>query len=144
MDEVYLTEMELACIRNIQQVLKSGEKRESIDFVIRFFDMFEKRGALADGISMYEFAIINAIFELGNLEEYQFAIKLAKKVLCEDLHCKRIWGIDAYLYEIAWNESEQMGKKERMTETLKQCLLLSHFCKRTFYEEFYHGKMDHV
>lgn len=144
MDEVYLTEMELACIRNIQQVLKSGEKRISIDFVIRFFDIFEKKGALSDGISMYEFAIINAIFELGNLKEYKFAVELAKKVLSEDLHCRRIWGIDAYLYELAWNESEQTGKKEKMTGTLKQCLLLSHFCKRTFYEGFYHEKMNHV
>lgn len=150
MDEVYLTEMELTCIRKIQQMLKNGEKRENINFVLRFFEIFEKKDILSNGISMYEFAITNAICEFGNLEEYQFAIKLAQKVLCEDLHCRRIWGIDAYLYEIAWNESEQRlqgeqtGKKEKMTVTLKQCLLLSHFCKRTFYEEFYCKKADHV
>lgn len=144
MDEVYLTEMELTCIRNIQQVLKSGEKRKSIDFVLRFFDMFEEKDALTEGITMYEFAINNAICEFGNLKEYQMAIKLAQKVLCEDLHCRRIWGIDAYLYEIAWNESEQTRKKEKMTGTLKQCLLLSHFCKRKFYEKIYYEKMDHV
>lgn len=147
MNEVFLTEMELACIRKIQQVIKSEEKMESIDFVLRFFDMFERNNALSEGISMYEFAIINVICELGNLEEYQLSTKLAKKVLREDLRCRRIWGIEGYLYEIAWNEREQLVKSgqtvEKMTGALKQCLTLSHFCKRTFYEEFYHKKLDH-
>ncbi|MDE7200533.1 MAG: helix-turn-helix transcriptional regulator [Lachnospiraceae bacterium] len=148
-EEVYLTEMELACIRKIQQVMKGEEKRESIDFVLRFFEMYERKNALADSISMYEFAIINAICELGNLQEYQLSTKLAKKVLREDLQCRRIWGIEGYLYEIAWNEREQHIKdkqtkeKEKMTETLKQCLMLSHFCNQTFYEDFYYKKMGH-
>lgn len=147
-NEVYLTEMELACIRKIQQVMKGEEKKKNIDFVLRFFEAFEKKNALAEGISMYEFAINNVICELGNLEEYQMSSKLAEKVLCEDLHCRRIWGIEGYLYEIAWNEREQCIKSkqtvetEKMTEVLKQCLILSHFCKRTFYEEFYHKKID--
>lgn len=149
MEEVYLTEMELACIRKIQQMLKGGEKRENIDFMLHFFDMYERKNALADGISMYEFVILNVICELGNLEEYQLSIQLAEKVLHEDLRCRRIWGIEGYLYEIAWNEREQYVKseqtegKEKMTETLKQCLILSHFCMETFYEDFYHKKMDH-
>ena len=148
-EEVYLTEMELACIRKIQQVMKGEEKRESIDFVLRFFEMYERKNALADSISMYEFAIINVICELGNLQEYQLSTKLAKKVLREDLRCRRIWGIEGYLYEIAWNEREQHIKekqtkeKEKMTETLKQCLMLSHFCNQTFYEDFYYKKMGH-
>ncbi|MDE7431435.1 MAG: helix-turn-helix transcriptional regulator [Lachnospiraceae bacterium] len=148
-EEVYLTEMELACIRKIQQVMRGEEKRENIDFVLRFFEMYERTNALADSISMYEFAIINAICELGNLQEYQLSTKLAKKVLREDLRCRRIWGIEGYLYEMAWNEREQHIKdkqtkeKEKMTETLKQCLMLSHFCNQTFYEDFYHKKMGH-
>ena len=129
--------------------MKGEEKRESIDFVLRFFEMYERKNALADSISMYEFAIINAICELGNLQEYQLSTKLAKKVLREDLQCRRIWGIEGYLYEIAWNEREQHIKdkqtkeKEKMTETLKQCLMLSHFCNQTFYEDFYYKKMGH-
>lgn len=149
MKEVYLTEMELACIRKIQQVMKGEEKKKSIDFVLRFFDMCEEKNALEDSISMYEFAIICVICELGNLEEYQLSTQLAKKVLRVDLRCRRIWGIEGYLYEIMWNEREQhikMGQteeKEKMTETLKQCLILSHFCRRTYFEDFYHNKMDY-
>lgn len=149
LNEVYLTEMELACIRKIQQVMKSEEKRESIDFVLRFFDMFESKNALADSISMYEFAIICVICGLGNLEEYELSTQLAKKVIGVDLMCRRIWGLEGYLYEMMWNEREQhiekgqKEEKEKMTEVLKQCLLLSHFCKRTFFEDFYHEKMRH-
>lgn len=149
MEEVYLTEMELACICKIQQVLECEKKREIIDFVLYFFDIYERKNALASGISMYEFAIFNVICELGNLEEYLLSIQLAEKVQRKDLWCRRIWGIEGYLYEIAWNEKEQHKKgeqeevKEKMTETLRHCLILSHFCKRTFYEDFYHKKMDY-
>lgn len=84
---------------------------------------------------MYEFATLIVICELGNLKDHRKSADLAKKVLREDLKCGRIWGIDAYLYEISWNENK------KMTEILKQCSILSHFCKRSFYEEFYHKKL---
>lgn len=147
MDEVYLTEMELACIRKIQQMLKGGEKRENIEFILHFFDLYERKNALADGISMYEFSIINVICELGNLKEYQLSIQLANKVLREDLRCRRLWGIEGYLYEIAWNERELgiQGKhvEEKMTEVLMQCITISHFCKQAYYEDFYQKRMCH-
>lgn len=147
MKEVYLTEMELACIRKIQQVMKGPEKEEGIDFLLRFFSMHEEKNALAEIISMYEFAIIYVICGLGNLEEYQLSTQLAKKVLFIDLKCRRIWGIEGYLYEIMWNDGKQniksMQIEEKMAETLKQCLTLSHFCKRTFFEKFYFDKMVH-
>lgn len=134
-NEVYLTEMEMLCIRQRIQMLPDIEKKKCIDFVLQIFDEYEKKNTLSDCISMYEFATINVICELGNLKEYQKSIDLAKKVLRVDLKCKRIWGIDAYLYEISWNENK------KMTESLKHCIILSHFCKRTFYKEFYLRKL---
>lgn len=135
MDEVYLTEMEMLCIRQQIQLLPDAEKRRCIDFVLRIFDEYEKKNALSECISMYEFATLIVICELGNLKDHRKSADLAKKVLREDLKCGRIWGIDAYLYEISWNENK------KMTEILKQCSILSHFCKRSFYEEFYHKKL---
>lgn len=135
MDKVYLTEMELVCIRKRIQMMSDVEKKRYIDFLLRFFAGYEEWNALSDCISMYEFAMLSVICELGNLKEYQDSTDLARKVLREDLKCRRIWGIDAYLYEILWNENE------KMTEGLQQCITLSHFCKRTYYEDFYCKKM---
>lgn len=135
MDEAYLTEMEMMCIRKRIQVLSDAEKKKCIEFFLRIFEAYEKRNALSDCISMYEVVTLSVVSELGNLKEYQKSVDLAKKVLREDLKCRRIWGIDGYLYEISWNENE------KMTESLRQCYILSHFCKQTFYEDFYHEKM---
>lgn len=134
-DEVYLTEMEMLCIRQRIQVLPDEEKKRCIDFLLHFFEGYEKKNALSDCMVMYEFAAICVISELGSLKEYQQATILAKKLLREALKYKRIWGIDEYLYEISWN------KNEKMTESLRQCINLSHFCKRTFYEDFYYKKL---
>lgn len=85
--------------------------------------------------------------ELGNMGEYQFATDLEKKILKESLMCKRVWVIDNILYNIAWNEGELQSKfrksvdNEKMTEGIKQCVLLSHFCKQTFHEKFYYDKL---
>lgn len=135
MDEVYLTEVEMLCIEKRIQVLSDAERRECIEFLLRFFEGCEKRNALSDCITMYKFATMGVVIELGNLKEYQRATDLAKKVLKEALKCRRIWGIEGYLYEISWNE------KQEMTECLKQCIILSHFYKRLFYEDFYSKKL---
>ena len=58
-----------------------------------------------------------------------------------------IWAIGNILYDLLWNEKErkaQYGKtldKEKMTERLKQCILLSHFCKQSYEEKFYYDKL---
>ncbi len=135
MDEVYLTEMEMMCIRQRIRMLSDVDKRKCIDFLIRFFENYNKRNILSDFIAMYECVVTCIICELGNLKEHQHSTDLAKKILKECLKCRRVWGIDEYLYEISWN------KDEKMTESLEQCILFSHFCNRTFYEEFYLKKL---
>lgn len=135
MDEVYLTEMEMLCIRKRIQVLPEEEKRKCIDFLTYIYERYERKNALSECIAMYEFTTLSVICELGNLKEYQRSTNLAQKAVKEALKCKRIWGIEGYLYEILWNENK------KMTETLKQCVMLNHFCKRTFYEKFYLNKL---
>lgn len=94
--------------------------------------------------------MIYVVNELGNMGEYKTAIYLDKKVLQEDLKSKRVWVIGNILYEYLWNEKEQSIKagqnvnKEKMTEQLKQCILLSHFCKQTFYKNFYKDKLHQL
>lgn len=146
-DEIYLTEMEMSCIRKMIQGLDGKRKREYIDLLWRFFEYYEKEYVLSDYIVMYEFVMVRVASELANMGEYGTATGIDKKVLKESLKCNRIWAIGNILYDILWNEKEQKAlnglvlEKEKMTERLKQCILLSHFCKQTFEVKFYSDKL---
>ena len=65
----------------------------------------------------------------------------------EVLRCRRLYMVNEFLYDMLWNEKEQKAcngqqiTKEKMTATLKQCLMFSHFCKRSFNEKFYCEKL---
>ena len=98
-------------------------------------------------ISMYEFVMVYIASELGNIGEYQLAFEIDQKILSKCMACKRVWVLDDIIYNILWNQKEKHRKagklieKQKMTEGLKQCVLLSHFCKRSFYEKFYQEKL---
>lgn len=145
-DELYLTEMEIQCIYKKIQGLVGSEKRKYINFLIHFFELCEKEYDLTACVSMYEFVMMYIASELENMGEYQVAINLDRKILEKSLNCRRVWITDNVLYNILWNEKEQQTKagrvmdKEKMTEGLTQCILLSHFCRQTFREEFYYNK----
>lgn len=146
-DEMYLTEMEVSCISKKIQGLNGIEKMHQIEFLLHFFEMYEKKYLLSDCIVMYEFVMSYVASELGNLGKYQAATDLDKKILKESLACKRICIIDNILYNMLWNEREkQMQDKQftdqaKMTKCLKQCVLLSHFCRQDFHEKFYENKL---
>lgn len=146
-DEIYLTELEILCIRKIISILEGAEKRKCIDFLVHLCDQIWKKDTLSDCIAMYEHIMPFVASDLGNRGEYQIAIELDRKILRESLMCKRIWTIGNALYDILWNENKQMTEiellvdKTKMTERLRQCLLLSHFCRQSFNEKFYYNKL---
>lgn len=148
LDEVYLTEMELACIRQKIQGLDHAEKRKQIDFLLHFFEKFEGENRISDYIAMYEYVMVCVTSELGNMGEYQLAIELDKKALREVIRCRRLYMLNEFLYDILWNEKEQKAcngqqmETVKMTDGLQVCRTLSHFSKRTFYEIFYNDKID--
>ncbi|MDE7477235.1 MAG: helix-turn-helix transcriptional regulator [Lachnospiraceae bacterium] len=149
-DETYLTEMEMTCIRQRIQGLDKEDKRKQIDFLLHFFQRVEKENKISDYIAMYEFVMVCVTSELGNMGEFQFASELDKKVLRELLNCRRLYEIHSLIYDILWNDKEQrltvgkMIEKEKMTDGLRQCIILSHFCKRTFKEKFYYNKINQL
>ena len=146
-DEMYLTEMEVLCIRKKMQGLEGNEKRKQIDFLMHFFELFEKKHMLSDCVVMYEFVMARMASELANMGEYQLATQLDDKILKESLKYRRIASTADILYDLAWNKREQdikaggVPNKEKMTETLNQCVILSHFCKMTYDKSFYMKKM---
>ena len=129
------------------QLVDTIEKRESIAFLLHFFEKFEKENLLSEYIAMYEFVMANVTNELSSMGEYQLAIALDKKVLGEVLRCRRLCIINEFLYDILWSDMQQkltarqQVEKEKMTNDLRQCIIISHFCKRTFYERFYQSKI---
>lgn len=147
-DDIYLTELEILCIYKKMQGLEGQEKRKCIDFLLSFFGQYEKEYGLAECMPIFELVIWYIASELGNMGEYQLAADLDKKNLEEVLKYKRIWIVDDILYNILWNEMKQQRKdgrlmsKEKMTEKLKQCILLSHLYKQTFHEKFYCSKLN--
>lgn len=146
-EEVYLTETEMSCICKKMQLADTLEKRESIAFLLHFFEKFEKENLLSEYIAMYEFVMAGVTNELSSMGEYQLAIALDKKVLKEVLRCRRLCIINEFLYDILWSDMQQkvtarqQVEKEKITNDLRQCIIISHFCKRTFYERFYQSKI---
>lgn len=143
MDEVYLTEMEMSCICNKAKEVDVAEKREFIDFMLGFFEKFENKDLLSEYISMYEFVMACITNELSTLGEYQMAAALDKKGLREVLRCRRLWVINEFLYDLLWIDMQEKSavgqqiEKEKTTNDLTQCIIISHFCKRRYYEQFY-------
>ncbi|MDE7418295.1 MAG: helix-turn-helix domain-containing protein [Lachnospiraceae bacterium] len=148
--ELYLTEMEMVCIRKSIQWLDETEKRKQIDFMLHFFEKFEQENLLADYIAIYEFVIMLIASELGNMGEYQLATGLSRKALKEVLKCRRLGAANEFVYDMLWNAKEQKARdgqqlsKEKMTDGLRACLALSHFCRQVFDESFYSDKLNQL
>lgn len=146
-EKMYFTEMEMLCIHKKIQSFSGQEKKKYISYLSHYFELYEKECGLADCISMYEFVMVYVASELGNMGEYQTATDLERKILRESLTCKRVWVIDNILYNILWNERKLQFKMkqaeniEKMTESMKECILLSHFCKQAFHEKFYNARL---
>lgn len=149
-NEIYLTEMEMVCIRKIIQGLEGLEKRKYIDLIMHFFEPYEDKNMLSDCIIMYEYVMIHVASELGNMGELQASTEVHKKVLGASLMCRRVWEGANNLYSILWNDEKkknaigQFIRKEKMIEGLKQCIILNHFCKQSYGENFLCEKMHQV
>ncbi len=140
-DEIYLTEMELSCICKKIQGLNEETKKSHIEFLLHFFDIFERKCKTLDHIVMYEFVMSCVASELGDMGKFQISTDLDKRVLKMSLSCKRICTVDGVLYNILWNEIEQQKQcgqyfeNEKRTKQLQQCNLLSHFCRQELNEK---------
>jgi len=149
-EEVYLTEAEMACICRKMQKIQGAEKETIISFLLHFFKKYEERHMLAEYISMYEFVMVYVTGEMGNMGAYRDAIELDKRALKEVLRCRRLYIVNEFLYDILWNEKEQnLCEKQqiqtsKMMDCLKQCLILSHFYKRIYYEKIYSNKLRNI
>lgn len=150
MEKIYLTEMEIKCIRNRWRGLKNEEKKKDIQFLLNIYEEYSSKNVIANAISMYEFVTEGAVSELGNMGEHELAILIDKKSIKESLKCRRLIHIDYKLYDIFWNNQEILKKKgikmnlEKMADELVNCISISHYTKRYFYEKIYRDKLTNV
>lgn len=148
--KIYLTEMEITCICNRWRGLKNEEKKKDIQFLLNIYEEYSSKNVIANAISMYEFVTEGAVSELGNMGEHEFAILIDKKSIKESLKCRRLIHIDYKLYDIFWNNQEIRKKKgikmnlEKMADELVNCISISHYTKRYFYEKIYRDKLTNV
>lgn len=137
----------MACICRKMQKIQGAEKETIINFLLHFFKKYEERHMLAEYISMYEFVMVYVTSELENMGAYQYATNLDKRALKEVLKCRTLYTANDFVYDILWNDNEQKKYDEqrmqtlKMTNGLKQCIILSHFYKRSFYEKFFKNKI---
>ncbi len=150
MGKIYLTEMEITCIRNRWRGLKNEEKKKGIQFLLNIYEEYSSKNGIANAISMYEFVTEGAVSELGNMGEHELAILIDNKSIKESLKCRRLIHIDYKLYDIFWNTQEILKKKgikmnlEKMADELMNCISISHYTKRFFYEKIYRDKLVNV
>ena len=111
MGKIYLTEMEITCIRNRWRGLKNEEKKKGIQFLLNIYEEYSSKNGIANAISMYEFVTEGAVSELGNMGEHELAILIDNKSIKESLKCRRLIHIDYKLYDIFWNTQEILKKK---------------------------------
>lgn len=148
--KIYLTEMEITCICNRWRGLKNEEKKKDIQFLLNIYEEYSSKNVIANAISMYEFVTEGAVSELGNMGEHELAILIDKKSIKESLKCRRLIHIDYKLYDIFWNNQEIRKKKdikmnlEKMADELVNCISISHYTKRYFYEKIYRDKLTNV
>ena len=149
-ENVYLTEREAICIRNGWKWMKEKEKRETIRFLLNFYEKRICDNEIFEAISMYEFVTEGAVEELGNMGDYESAIEIDKKAIKTNLECRRIWGIHYKLYDMWWNENEIMKREgreisaDKTREALKNCVILSHYAKALYYENIYMDKLEKI
>ena len=150
MGKIYLTEMEITCIRNRWRGLKNEEKKKDIQFLLNIYEEYSSKNVIVNAISMYEFITEGAVSELGNMGEHELAILIDNKSIKESLKCRRLIHIDYKLYDIFWNNQEILKKKgikmnlEKMADELVNCISISHYTKRYFYEKIYRDKLTNV
>ena len=145
---IYLTEREVTCIRNSWRGMKEEEKRKSINFLMEFCERHNSDEDVLEAVSMYEFVTEGAVDALGNMGEHEWAVRIDKKAIKASLSCRRMWGIHYKLYDIWWNENEIMKKEgkeigvDKTRETLKDCVILSHYAKAFYHENVYRNKLE--
>ena len=147
-ENVYLTEREAICIRNGWKWMEEKEKRETIRFLLNFYEKYIEDKGVSEVISMYEFVTEGAVEELGNMGEHEFAQKIDRKAIRASLSCRRLCDIHYKLYDIWWNENERKKKegketsKDEKCRVFKKCIILSHYVKRYFHEKIYREKLE--
>ena len=145
---VYLTEREVTCIRNSWSEMEEKEKRESIKFLLEFYEKYELDKGVSEAISMYEFVTDGAVEALGNMGEHEWSVRIDRKAIKASLKCRRLCDMHYKLYDIWWNENEKLQKmgekigREETREALKNCIIFSHFIKQDFHEKIYRSKLE--
>ena len=147
-ENVYLTEREAISIRNGWRGMEEKEKREAIRFLLNFYGKRVLDNEVFEAISMYEFVAEGAVEELGNMGDYESAIEIDKRVTKASLICRRVWDMHYRVYDILWNKNEILKKEgkeigvDKTRETLKDCVILSHYAKAFYHENVYRNKLE--
>lgn len=147
--EKYLTNEELLCLQNI--AMKSAEteesKRKYIQLFCETYRPYQSDGIVNCYINMYETIMDYVMSELGNLGKYKHSNEIGQTLITECLYMRRFYGIYRSIYNMLWNEDQQLKegilskRKCNPVEDLQYCIIFSEFCNRSYQADFYRRKL---
>lgn len=141
--EIYLTDEEYMILYHIYCHETQVDVKEMVEkFLERscaYLGGEEENGRY---IGLYELLRNKIASELGNRGQYEKSNEMSREDIERAIDLRRIGMMDRYYYNIAWNNREAMKEEKEeswsmIDKEIKECLVLSKFCKSDFSETFY-------
>lgn len=141
--EIYLTDEEYMILYHIYCHETQVDVKEMVEkFLERscaYLGGEEENGRY---IGLYELLRNKIASELGNCGQYEKSNEMSREDIERAIDLRRIGMMDRYYYNIAWNNREAMKEEKEeswsmIDKEIKECLVLSKFCKSDFSETFY-------
>lgn len=142
----YLTNEEMLCIQNIATETEE-HKKEYIHMFCEIYQPYADEGIVNCYINMYETIMGYVMSELGNIGEYKHSDKISCTLVTECLYMRRLYGVYKSIYNILWNEDQQLKKgilskrKCNPVKDLQCCIVFSEFCHKSYRARFYKKKL---
>ncbi len=132
----YLTNEELLCIQNIAIESEETEnvRKEAIQLFIETYQPYQNDEILNCYINMYETIMGYAMSELGNMGEYKRSDEISQTLMTECLYIRRFYGIYRSIYNMLWNEDQQLKegilskRRRNPVEDLQCCIVFLLLC----------------
>ena len=141
--EIYLTDEEYMILYHIYCHETQVDVKGMVEkFLERYCAYLGGKEENRRYIGLYELLRNKIASELGNRGQYEKSNEMSREDIERAIDLRRIGMMDRYYYNIAWNNREATKEEKEeswsmIDKEIKECLVLSKFCKSDFSETFY-------
>lgn len=127
----YMTNEELACIRNIMgtKLFDETEVGQCCETLLRMYEPMED--TINNCFDMYAFVMMAVASYMGDCGLYEKSDEKLNTIYDNSLHNRKLSAIMGCLYDMLWNDMQRKNKKIAMhrciaySDELKRCIVLS-------------------